>query len=237
MHSVLLIIPAYNEGKAIAGVIGRARQALPGADVLVVNDGSRDDTAAIARQAGAAVVSHPFNMGYGVAIQTGYKHAVARGYDYVVQMDGDGQHDPAFIPPLLAPLLAGETDFVIGSRFLEPGSYTPPLLRRLGMGFFRFIIRLVTGQRLTDPTSGCQAFSAEVARFFATEVFPCDYPDADMLIMLHLAGFRIRELPVKMYANDQGVSMHKGLKPLYYVFKMLLSILVTLLRDHGPYRR
>jgi glycosyltransferase involved in cell wall biosynthesis len=234
---VLVIIPAYDEGRAIAEVIGRVRQALPAAAILVVDDGSRDDTARSARSAGALVVSHPFNMGYGVAIQTGYKYGVAQGYDYLVQIDGDGQHDPAFIPTLLEPLATGETDFVIGSRFLEPGSYTPPLLRRLGMGFFRAIIRLVTGERVTDPTSGYQAFNAEVARFFATEVFPCDYPDADMLIMLHLAHFRIRELPVRMYANDQGVSMHRGLKPLYYVFKMLLSILVTLMRDHGSYRR
>jgi hypothetical protein len=237
MERLLVIIPAFNEADGIAGVIDRVRQTVPGAAVLVVNDGSRDGTAAAARAAGAAVASHPFNMGYGVAIQTGYKYAVANGFDFVVQIDGDGQHDPACIPALLEPLRRGETDFVLGSRFLEPGSYTPPLVRRMGMVFFRAIIRLVTGERVTDPTSGFQAFNAAVARFFATEVFPCDYPDADMLITLHLARFRIRELPVRMYANSQGVSMHQGLKPLYYVFKMLLSILVTLMRDHTPYRR
>jgi hypothetical protein len=237
MENLLVIIPAYNEGPHIAGVIEGVRAAAPNARIAVVDDGSRDATAAAAREAGAVVLRHPFNMGYGAAIQTGYKYAVANGFPLVAQMDGDGQHDPSCIHALVAPLLAGETDFVLGSRFLEGGSYRPPLLRRLGMILFRIIIRLVTGERVTDSTSGYQAFNGEVARFFSTEVFPCDYPDADMLITLHLARFRIREVPVRMYANERGTSMHGGLKPLYYIFKMLLSILVTLMRDHGSYRR
>jgi glycosyltransferase involved in cell wall biosynthesis len=198
--------------------------------VVVVNDGSRDDTARVARAAGAEVVSHPFNMGYGVAIQTGYKYALANGYDFLVQIDGDGQHDPAFIPHVLAPVLVGETDFALGSRFLGAESYEPSLARRVGMAFFRRLVSWLIGQRITDSTSGFQAFNRRVIRFFTTEVFPCDYPDADMLITLHRAGFRIREVPVQMYASATGKSMHSGWKPLYYMFKMLLSIFVTLLR-------
>ena len=237
MPRILVLIPAYNEGARIAEVIGRVRAVVPDYDILVVNDGSRDNTAAAAAVAGARVVSHPFNMGYGVAIQTGYKYANANGYDFLVQIDGDGQHDPAYIPKLLAPVMSAETDFAIGSRFLEVESYEPSLARRIGMAFFRKIVSLITGTRITDSTSGYQAFNREVIRFFTTEVFPCDYPDADMLITLHRAGFTIKELPVRMYPNVEGKSMHSGLKPLYYIFKMFLSIFVTLLRNRKLYRR
>jgi hypothetical protein len=237
MSRILVLIPAYNEGARIAEVIARAREVVPGYDILVVNDGSRDVTAAVAAAAGALVVSHPFNMGYGVAIQTGYKYAFANGYDFLVQIDGDGQHDPAYIPRLLHPVMERGTDFAIGSRFLHVESYDPSLARRMGMAFFRKIVSIVTGTRITDSTSGYQAFNREVIRFFTTEVFPCDYPDADMLITLHLAGFSIMEIPVRMYPNVAGKSMHSGLKPLYYIFKMILSIFVTLLRNHKLYRR
>jgi glycosyltransferase involved in cell wall biosynthesis len=230
MPDVLIIIPAYNEGTRISGVVKRVRETAPDFDVLVVNDGSRDETSQLAAGAGAQVVSHPFNLGYGVAIQTGYKYALAKGYDFVVQMDGDGQHDPAFIPQLLAPVLSGDTDFALGSRFLGLESYAPSLVRRLGMAFFRKLVSALIGQTITDTTSGFQAFNRQVIKYFTTEVFPCDYPDADMLLTLHRAGFRIREVPVRMLASVSGKSMHSGWKPLYYIFKMLLSIFVTLLR-------
>jgi glycosyltransferase involved in cell wall biosynthesis len=230
MPKVLIIIPAYNEGSRIAEVVQRVRGTLPDYDILVVNDGSWDDTAQAAQLAGAQVVSHPFNLGYGVTIQTGYKFALAKGYDFAVQMDGDGQHDPAFIQHLLAPVLADETDFALGSRFLGVESYEPTLVRRVGMAFFRHLISSIIGQPITDSTSGFQAFNRRVIRYFTTEVFPCDYPDADMLLTLHRSGFRIREVPVRMYPSATGKSMHRGWKPLYYMFKMLLSIFVTLLR-------
>ena len=231
MLRTLVIIPAYNEGARIGEVVRQVRATVPEYDVLVVNDGSRDDTARRAEAAAAEVISHPFNLGYGVAIQTGYKYALAQGYKYIVQMDGDGQHDPAFIPNLLAPVAAGETDFAIGSRFLAVDSYEPSGVRRVSMGFFRKLVSWLIGQQITDSTSGYQAMNRRVIHFFTTEVFPCDYPDADMLITLHRAGFRIREVSVRMYANADGKSMHSGWKPLYYMFKMLLSIFVTLLRS------
>lgn len=233
---VLIIVPAYNESGRIEQVVASCANIVSESSVLVVNDGSTDGTARIAEEAGATVISHPFNMGYGVAIQTGYKYALRHGYEYLVQIDGDGQHDPAYIPQLLAPLQKGEADFVIGSRFLGGDSYRPPLARRIGMALFRSIVTRVTGQPISDCTSGYQAFNRRVMRFFASDLFPCDYPDADVLISLHLAGLKVREVPVRMYANVDGKSMHSGVKPLYYVFKMLLSILVTLMRDRRIYR-
>jgi len=227
---IIVIIPAYNEGSRIAEVVSNVHRTVPDYDILVVNDGSHDSTASSAATAGATVLSHPFNMGYGVAIQTGYKFAYAKGYDFLAQIDGDGQHDPAYIQRLLEPVISGKTDLTIGSRFLEAGSYEPSLVRRIGMAFFRKVVSLIIGTRITDSTSGYQAFNRDVIRFFTTEVFPCDYPDADMLITLHRAGFRMMEVPVRMYSNVEGKSMHGGIMPFYYIFKMLLSIFVTLLR-------
>ena len=235
--AVLILIPAYNEAARIVDVIESIRRGAPDYDIVVINDGSGDDTAPLAATARATVVSHPFNLGYGVAIQTGYKYALANGYDYLVQIDGDGQHDPSYIPLLLAPVMSGEADFILGSRFLEVAGYEPSLARRIGMAFFRQVVSWIADTRITDSTSGFQAFNRDVIRFFTGEVFPCDYPDADMLITLHLADFRISELPVRMYANTGGKSMHSGWKPVYYIFKMLLSILVTLLRSRKFYRR
>jgi len=237
MSDTLVIIPAFNEAEGIAAVIGGIRKIVPDADILVVNDGSRDETPIRAKEAGAVVLSHAFNMGYGVTIQTGYKYAYAHGYDYLVQIDGDGQHDPSFIPDLLEPIRSGDVDFSIGSRFLWFDSYRPSFSRRLGILFFRKMVTVIIGRSITDPTSGFQAFNRSVMKFFSTDIFPCDYPDADMLITLNLAGFRIRELPVRMFANPSGKTMHSGIKPLYYMFKMCLSIVVTLLRNRQFYRR
>ena len=237
MNEAVVLIPAYNEERQIAAVIERVRAAAPGYDIVVVNDGSRDNTAAVARAAGATVVEHPFNMGYGVAIQSGYKYAFEKGYRFLVQIDGDGQHDPAFIAALIEPVATGETDFALGSRFLQQESYRPSFSRRLGILFFRKLVSVLIGREITDPTSGYQAMNREVMGFFTGDIFPCDYPDADMLVTLNMAGFRIREIPVRMYANQEGKSMHSGFKPLYYVFKMCLSILVTLLRRRSFYQR
>jgi hypothetical protein len=235
MKKPIILIPAFNEDQRIATVIDGIKNAMPEADILVINDGSRDNTEFAARHAGAIVVSHPFNMGYGATIQTGYKYARDKGYDYLIQLDADGQHDPSCIPLLLEPVVSGDVDIAIGSRFMG-NSYRPPFARRVGMAIFRQIVSLVTGKFITDTTSGFQAFNRDVICFFATDIFPVDYPDADMLIMLHRAGFRMTEVPVRMYENSVGKSMHSGIKPLYYMFKMLLSICVTLMREKGKGR-
>ena len=187
MSDTLVIIPAFNEEAGIAAVIAAVREQTPDFDLLVINDGSADSTAAVARDAGAIVLSHNFNMGYGVAIQTGYKFAYEKGYRYLVQIDGDGQHDPSFMNRLLEPVRMGAVDFAIGSRFLWHDSYRPSFSRRLGILFFRKLVTIIIGREITDPTSGYQAFNREVMKFFITDVFPYDYPDADMLITLNLA--------------------------------------------------
>jgi len=227
-RKVLAIIPAYNEEKNISKVIQGIRKFSPSLDILVVDDCSADRTVAVAMEEGAEVVSLPFNLGYGVACQTGFKYAVEKKYDFAVQIDGDGQHDSSYINTLLKEVFNGTVDVAIGSRFLGESAYRAPLVRKLGMFLFGVIASVLIGQRVTDPTSGFQALNSKVLKFFSQEVYPVDYPDADVLVLLHYARFKTREIPVRMYENVDK-SMHKGLKSFYYIFKMVLSILVTIL--------
>ena len=228
-NNLAIIIPAYNEAGRIATSIAGIRK-FGNADVVVVDDGSDDDTAGEAKAAGARVIELPFNLGYGAALQTGFKYALDKGYEFAVQMDADGQHDPLSIEALISPVLKDEVDVVIGSRFLDKGNYKAPFVRRMGMYFFGIIASLFTGRRITDPTSGFQTLNKKVMEFYASDAYPADYPDADVIIMLHRQGFRFKEVPVIMH-NAAKRSMHGGiLKPLYYIFKMMLSIFVTLLR-------
>jgi glycosyltransferase involved in cell wall biosynthesis len=233
----LVIIPAYNEGTRVGAVIKGIKQRYPFIDVLVIDDGSNDETRQKAVETDARVASHPFNLGYGAALQTGYKYALEKGYGAVIQMDGDGQHDPSFIDDLLTVIQRGEADIAIGSRFIDVGkigsgqnSYQAPFLRKLGMRLFGMIASLLIKQKITDPTSGYQAMNRRVLEWVSSDKFPFDYPDADVIIMLHRAGFRICEVPVRMFESQDKKTMHGGWKPLYYVFKMFLSILVTLMR-------
>jgi len=228
-NNLAIIIPAYNEAGRIATSIAGIRK-FGNADVVIVNDGSDDDTAGEAKAAGARVIELPFNLGYGAALQTGFKYALDKGYEFAVQMDADGQHDPLSMEALISPVLRDEIDVVIGSRFLDKGNYKAPFVRRMGMYFFGIITSVVTGRRITDPTSGFQALNKKVMEFYASDAYPADYPDADVIIMLYRQGFRFKEVPVIMH-NAAKRSMHGGiLKPLYYIFKMMLSIFVTLLR-------
>ena len=233
----LVVVPAFNEAADIGRVVAGIHRVDPTLSVVVVDDGSTDTTAAVARGAGAGVLRLPFNLGYGVALQTGYKYALRGGHDCVVQLDGDGQHEPADIPALLAPIARGEADVVVGSRFGGDARYRPSRTRRIGMRLFGALAFALTGTRFSDVTSGYQALCADVVRFFTAERYPADYPDADVLIMLERAGFRVKEVPVRMYARPGGRSMHSGFRPVYYVFKMLLSVLVTLGRREACERK
>jgi hypothetical protein len=235
-NKILVMIPAYNEQKNIARVIRSVKRHVPGADIVVISDGSIDATVPLAESAGADVVSLPFNMGYGVACQTGFKYAFRNGYDYLIQMDGDGQHEPKCIPDMLAAVQEPDVDLVLGSRWLGLVEYKGPLLRKFGKFFFGFLASTITRHQVTDPTSGFQALSRRVIGFYCTDVYPVDYPDADVIIMLDRAGFCIKEVPVIMYLNQTGQSMHAGLRPLYYGIKMLMSITMTLLRDDRDLR-
>lgn len=227
---MIVLIPAYNEAGRIGRVISEVRATLPMADVLVVNDGSSDTTVAESRAAGARVLSLPVNLGYGAALQSGYKYAVRRGYDIVGQVDGDGQHVPSYLSKMLEGLADPAVDVVLGSRFLDrDGHYRPSRARQLGMAAFARIASRVMQQHVSDPTSGFQVMRRPVAAFFCSEVYPSDYPDADILILLHRSGFRVREIGVQMREPD-GKSMHSGHRSIYYVYKMTLSISMTLLR-------
>lgn len=227
---LIVLIPAFNEEAKIADVVADIHREVPAADVLVVDDGSSDRTVERAKAAGAMVLSLPLNLGYGAALQTGYKFALRNGYDLVAQIDGDGQHEAQYLHKLLAELRDPDVHVVIGSRFLDKdGHYTPSKARKLGMALFGRIAAIATKQHVSDPTSGFQAMRIDVARFFCTGVYPTDYPDADILILLHRSGFRVREVGVRMQPPP-GKSMHSGHRSLYYVYKMSLSILVTLLR-------
>ncbi len=235
-EKILVVIPAFNEAEQIAIVIQQVKQQVPEVQILVVNDGSSDQTEQKALASGARVLSHPFNMGYGAALQTGYKYALKLGFDYVLQMDGDGQHDPQYLNILLSAAREGKADVVIGSRFLGTGEYRVPLPRRMGMLLFGFIASRLSGQKITDPTSGYQALGRRGIEFYTRDAFPADYPDADVLVMVHRAGLRIREVPVIMHPNRNGRSMHSGLKPLYYVYKMFLSLFLNFLRKQYAVR-
>jgi glycosyltransferase involved in cell wall biosynthesis len=231
--SLLVVIPAFNEGGRIGEVVRKVRAQVHAA-VLVVDDGSHDATAEEARAAGAIVATHPNNLGYGAALQTGYRYALRFGFERVLQMDADGQHDPSSITVIVAALDAG-ADVVVGSRFRHQGSYRPPLLRRLGMILFGAIASHYAGMKLTDPTSGYQGLSRRALRFFAHERYPHDYPDADVLSMVARVGLTLTEVPVRMLSSPDGKSMHGGvLKPLYYIFRMSLALALVPLRKEKP---
>jgi glycosyltransferase involved in cell wall biosynthesis len=231
VSDTLIIMPAFNEelniGQALDDIFGEA----PGIPVLVINDGSGDRTAEIAIKKGAKVITLPYNSGYGVALQTGFLYAHQRKIPIVLQMDSDGQHDARYINSLLEAVRAQDVDVVIGSRFLGACEYKAGLLKRAGMLFFGTIASVIVGRKVTDPTSGFQAAKGKAIGFAASDFYPPDYPDADFIILLHRHGFKVKEIPVAMKPNAQNKTMHRGHKTLYYVFKMALSIMVTLLRN------
>jgi glycosyltransferase involved in cell wall biosynthesis len=230
LQRVLVLIPAYNE----AGAIGKVIEGIKGSirsidhDVLVVDDGSLDETAIQVRAAGAMVVSLIENLGYGYALQTGYRVAMQGGYDIVVQMDGDGQHDPDSIKELLPPVLEGKADVVLGSRALSDVYYPMPWTRRVGQRVFSWILYLLSGMRIGDPTTGFQVLNRKALELYITDDFPGDYPDTDVLLFLKLRGLRVLELPATFRVNESGKSMHGGiLKPMYYIYKMLFSMVLV----------
>ncbi|HKS40935.1 MAG TPA: glycosyltransferase family 2 protein [Blastocatellia bacterium] len=225
----LLIIPAYNEAENITSVISEIRSLHPFIDIVVVDDGSSDATSWLADRAGVKVLKLPFNLGYGAAVQTGLIYGVEYGYDLCVLIDGDGQHDPQYISDLIAPIEARHADIALGSRFLGKADYSIPLARRLGILLFRQLASMITRQQITDPTSGFQAINRRLMKFFVNDNYPHDFPDADTLIRLYFAGFKIKEVPVTIRPRLRGESMHGGgAKTLYYVYKMLFSIFIAL---------
>jgi len=225
----LVMIPALNEADSIAYVIGKIREHVPWADIAVINDGSTDETAAIARDCGAIVLMQPYNVGIGTAVQTAFMYAERHGYDVTVQNDGDGQHNPAEIPLLLAALAEGDADLVIGSRYIEDRGYVTPWQRKIGITILAKVISLLLRQKFTDPTSGFRASNRRVIEFCAHN-YPFDYPEPEAIVLLTRAGFKVREIPVTMNARYGGISSITPFRSAYYMVKVILAILIDMIR-------
>lgn len=236
---VLIIIPAYNEEDSIKQVLEKLEQPeiAAFADVLVMNDASSDATNWIVKGRHHELVTHVFNLGYGSALQLGYKYAIRRNYQYVIQMDADGQHDVCNIATLYQKLkekdeAGNSADIVLGSRFMEGSSHFDVVpAKKFAFALFRGMIQLGTGRRIADPTTGLQGLSRRTVLYYSKyNHFDDKYPDANMIMQMQLLGFRIKEIPAVMHARTVGTSMHSGLKPVIYMFRMFFSILAVLFR-------
>lgn len=236
----LVFIPAWNEADSVATVIAGVRERLPEADLLVVDDGSTDETAARAAEAGATVASLPFNQGLGAALQTGYLYALREGYDLCAHLDADGQHPPAEVARLLEEVRADRADLVIGSRYHadagehtdgEPAGddYRPTLSRRIGTSVFRFFLTLATRQRFTDTTSGMRAANRRVMRLFSESYSP-DFAEIESLQLAVRQGLRVEEVPVRMLERVGGSSFLTPLRSAFFIFKGMIVLLVGMFR-------
>jgi glycosyltransferase involved in cell wall biosynthesis len=227
----LAVVPAYNEATCVGEVVRLLHRTATGFDVLVVDDGSTDNTPAVAREAGARVVSHPFNLGIGGAVQTGFTYAQQHGYDYLVQVDGDLQHDPTEIGRLEHAMAEHDVDMVCGSRFMnDDHKYPAPVSRRTGIHLFAFVLSRIVGQRVSDPTSGFRLYNRRAIGVFSRD-YPHDYPEVEAVLMVHAHRLRMCEVPVRMFQRGGGVSSINGAgKSTYYMIKVMLALLVGLAR-------
>ena len=224
-----MIVPALNEEESLPRTLDEVGRTAPQVDLLVVDDGSSDATAEVARARGVAVLHHAVNLGVGAALQTGFRWAVLRGYQIGIQLDADGQHDPRDLEALIAPVQQGLCDVAIGSRYVSRTAYRAPLSRRIGMLLFSAVVRALTGQTIHDTTSGYRAYGRRVMEVCQYD-FPKDFPDAPLLIDLARRGFRCLEVPVEMRERSAGQSFYTLGKSLYYPYKNLLASLMVLLR-------
>jgi glycosyltransferase involved in cell wall biosynthesis len=225
----IAIVPAYNEELNIGRVIDELRAFDPGLHVVIVSDGSLDRTAEVALEHGAHVVKLPFNLGIGGAVQTGFRYAHENGYELVVRCDGDGQHDPSQLPKVLAPVLAGDADIAVGSRFAGGEGYRSSATRRVGIRLLALIVSAIARQRVTDTTSGFQALNAKALALFAAD-YPHDYPEVEGMVMTIKHRLRLCEVPVTMREREHGRSSITALRSFYYMAKVLLALFVGLFR-------
>jgi glycosyltransferase involved in cell wall biosynthesis len=227
-----VIVPAHNEAEALPNVLDQLRREGAAYDVVVINDGSTDETARVAREAGVPVVDMCFNLGIGGAVQAGFKYALDRGYAIAVQMDADGQHLADQIERIVGPVRAGECELCIGSRFLEETEYDGSFWRRLGTRYLSRVCTVVTGQRITDATSGFRAVGPRALRYLAWH-YPSDYPEPESIVLLSRHGLTIREVSVRMQPRQAGKSSISGLATFYYMAKVSLSLLLAVFKE-GP---
>lgn len=225
----LIIIPAFNEEENIEKTVESIFRDSSGFDYVVINDCSRDNTRRICEERGYNIVNLPINLGIGGAVQTGYKYAVRNGYDMAVQVDGDGQHDPRFLEEMAEYLEKHDLDMVIGSRFIEKQGFQSSGLRRMGIRFFTFLIKILTGKTITDPTSGLRMVGKNVLAIFA-EDYPKDYPEPESVVAILRRKMKVEEIPVVMYEREGGVSSISMKKSVYYMVKVTLAILIESIR-------
>lgn len=230
---IITIIPAYNEEKTILNVINNIKKN-ENLDIVVVNDGSHDNTSVIARSCGVTVIDLPFNLGIGGCMQTGYKYAYENGYDIAIQIDADGQHDPKYVDELIKPILDNKADLVIGSRYIKETHYRGSNLRRTGSYFFTILLKVMTGRTIYDSTSGFRAANKKVIRYFSKS-YPQDFPEVEVIARLTKRGFRMYEVPVEMHERLGGKSSINLYKSIYYMIKVTLAILINSFRrkEHG----
>ena len=234
--SLLVIVPAFNEEGAIAGVVGSVRRHMPDTPVLVIDDFSRDGTISAARGAGAELLCLPHHLGLGGAVQAGYKLAFELGFEYVIRVDGDGQHDAADIPRILEALKSSGCEMAIGSRFVEASGASSSFMRRLGIRFFRAVLRPILGKQVHDPTSGFVGVNRRALQVFSRS-FPLEYPEIEALVVLQRRRFSFVEVPCKMRPRVTGRSSITATKSFYYIAHVLLGVFTNVLKYDGrPHR-
>ena len=225
----LIIIPAYNEEENIEKTVEAILRDSSGFDYVIINDCSKDNTRKICEEKGYNIVNLPINLGIGGAVQTGYKYAIRNGYDMAVQVDGDGQHDPKFLEEMASYLEKHNVDMVIGSRFIEKQGFQSSGLRRVGIRFFTCLIRVLTGKKITDPTSGLRMVGKNVLQIFSEE-YPKDYPEPETVVGILRRGMKVEEIPVIMYEREGGVSSISMKKSVYYMVKVSLAMIIERIR-------
>jgi glycosyltransferase involved in cell wall biosynthesis len=229
-QATVAILPAHDEAGNVGPLVNELRRLYPDLAIVVVDDGSRDGTGSEARRAGALVLTLACNLGIAGAVQAGYRYALERGFEYAIRLDGDGQHDPAGLPVLLERLASGECDLVIGSRFLQEGEYRSTMPRRLGIRFFVTVLRLFTGYRVTDPTSGYIGVNRRSMAFLVDHL-PEDYPEIETILAAWYCRFRLQEVPVTMRRRDKGQSSITLLGSIYYLLAVSLGMLAGLFKS------
>jgi glycosyltransferase involved in cell wall biosynthesis len=232
----MILIPAFNEEGAIATVIGELRQRHPELPILVVDDCSADGTRTVALEAGADVITVPYHLGLGGCVQAGYRLAFDLGFQYVIRLDGDGQHDPAYVALIRDTLRTSGAQMVIGSRYINGEGEHTSVARGIGIVFFRWFLALILRKEVHDPTSGFVGVNRQALEVFARS-FPLEYPEIEALVVLQRLTFRFEEVPVKMRARMAGVSTITAVRSFYYVLHVLLGVLVNILKYQGSKRR
>jgi glycosyltransferase involved in cell wall biosynthesis len=228
----IALVPALNEEGTIAAVIAELRAFDSELEILVIDDGSHDRTAEVARRSGARVLRLPFNLGIGGAVQTGFRYAFENGFELAVRVDGDGQHDPSQLAAVVEPVVRGDTDIAVGSRYLAArgDGYRSSATRRVGIRLLARVVSLLTRQRITDPTSGFQALNRKAIMLFAAD-YPHDYPEVEAIVLVERHRLRLIEVPIAMRPRTAGRSSIRTLSSVYYMVKVLLALFV------GSFRR